>query len=196
MGVVEAALAALGFQCSAAEIRRDRESVSRGWATRRPHFCFAGHTDVVPPGDAAPWRHDPFAGEVAGGTLYGRGAADMKGGDRRLRRRRRAQAAPPDGNPRARSRLLITGDEEGDADRRHRESAGVDEGAKANCIDHCLVGEPTSAAQSGDMIKIGRRGSMTRARAREWHAGACRLSAPRAQSHSGAGRVRAPAHRF
>jgi succinyl-diaminopimelate desuccinylase len=123
-----------------------------------PHFVFAGHTDVVPPGDAAKWMHPPFAAEVADGTLYGRGAVDMKGAvacaltatldyleDHRK----------PDGS----ISFLITGDEEGTAvngtvkllewaaERGHR-------------FDHCVLGEPSNAAAIGDTIKVGRRGSL------------------------------------
>lgn len=121
-----------------------------------PHFAFAGHTDVVPPG--AHWRHEPFAAVIEDGVLFGRGAVDMKGAiaafvaalaARRL-------AGKPDGTV----SVLITGDEEADAldgTRRILERL-----AAANTMpDMCLVGEPTSQAVLGDTVKIGRRGSLS-----------------------------------
>ncbi|MEQ9349987.1 MAG: succinyl-diaminopimelate desuccinylase, partial [Alphaproteobacteria bacterium] len=124
------------------------------------HFCFAGHLDVVPPGDTAAWTHDPFAGAIIDDVLHGRGAADMKGAvaafvagfDRW--RSARASDAPP-----ACVSLLITGDEEGPA------VNGTDRvldwmAAHDQSPDACLVGEPTNPHHMGEMIKIGRRGSL------------------------------------
>jgi succinyl-diaminopimelate desuccinylase len=119
------------------------------------HLVFAGHTDVVPPGDEGRWRHPPFAGEIADGFLYGRGAVDMKGGIACFLAAalgRVAGAAP------GKLSLLVTGDEEGPS---------VNGTAKllawALAQDHrfdaALVGEPTCRERIGDMIKIGRRGS-------------------------------------
>ncbi|MCC6983528.1 MAG: succinyl-diaminopimelate desuccinylase [Bauldia sp.] len=124
-----------------------------------PHFVFAGHTDVVPAGDEAGWTHPPFAGEIANGRLYGRGAVDMKGSVAAF------AAAALDflrggGLRRGTLSFLITGDEEGQAvngtarllrwaaDRGHR-------------FDACVVGEPTSVQALGDAIKVGRRGSLS-----------------------------------
>jgi succinyl-diaminopimelate desuccinylase len=123
----------------------------------RPNLCFAGHTDVVPPGEAANWARPPFSGAVEAGVLYGRGAADMKGAVGAF-----AAAAGrvlARGAIRGAISLLITGDEEGIAEDGTR--AVVDAlAAEGEAIDHCIVGEPTSQAALGDMIKIGRRGSL------------------------------------
>jgi succinyl-diaminopimelate desuccinylase len=121
-----------------------------------PHICFAGHTDVVPPG-AAQWRHEPFGAELRDGVLYGRGACDMKGGIAAF-----ASAAArhlADGAGRGSISLLITGDEEGDAvDGTVRVLDWMQQHGQVP--DFCIVGEPTCVARLGDMIKIGRRGSM------------------------------------
>jgi succinyl-diaminopimelate desuccinylase len=123
-----------------------------------PHLIFAGHTDVVPPGDLARWRFDPFSGEIADGMIFGRGAADMKGGVAAF------AAAMLDyiqrsGAPRGSLSLLITGDEEGPA------INGTVKllqwaAARGERFSHCIVGEPTNPNALGDMIKIGRRGSL------------------------------------
>ena len=152
MDVVEAALSELGFRC-----RRMRfgeiENLYARRGTAGPNLCFAGHTDVVPPGDIAAWRDPPFEGGIADGQLYGRGAADMKGAIA-------AFIAAADA-PQALGSLslLITGDEEGEA----IDGTGrVVEALKADGerIDHCVLGEPSSAAVLGDQMKIGRRGSL------------------------------------
>ncbi len=121
-----------------------------------PHFCFAGHTDVVPVGGA--WRHDPFGGTVQDGVLYGRGACDMKGAIAAFV----AAAAGHLGSkrPAGSISLLITGDEEGDAvDGTARVLEWMD--ANGQIPDICLVGEPTNPSLLGELIKIGRRGSLT-----------------------------------
>jgi succinyl-diaminopimelate desuccinylase len=123
-----------------------------------PHFVFAGHTDVVPPGDEAAWSHPAFGGEIADGALYGRGAVDMKGGIAC------AVAATLDhlaaaGKPKGSISFLITGDEE---------SVAVNGTVKllkwaaerGEVFDHCLLGEPSNVAAVGDTIKVGRRGSL------------------------------------
>lgn len=125
-----------------------------------PCLAFAGHTDVVPPGDASAWTHDPFAGVIADGRLYGRGACDMKGGIAAF------VAAALDhldryGTPsHSRIALLITGDEEGPAVNGTVKLLdwAVQRGAR---FDACVVGEPTNPEALGDMVKIGRRGSLT-----------------------------------
>ena len=121
--------------------------------TGSPHICFAGHTDVVPVG-AANWRTDPFGGEVRDGILYGRGACDMKGGIAAFVAAV-AQHGPPNGS----ISLLITGDEEGVAT---DGTVRVLEWMAANdqIPDFCIVGEPTCPVKLGDMVKIGRRGSL------------------------------------
>jgi len=124
----------------------------------RPHFVFAGHTDVVPPGDESRWRHPPFAGEIADDKLYGRGAADMKGAIAAF------AAAAFDfiakGKPKGAISLLITGDEEGPA---VNGTAKLLQWAKARGekFDHAVVGEPTGIKRVGDTIKTGRRGSLS-----------------------------------
>ncbi len=117
-----------------------------------PHFCFAGHTDVVPAGDG--WSREPFAAEVRDGVLYGRGAADMKSAIAAF-----VAAVARTGAPRGSISLLITGDEEGAA---VNGTVKVLDWLKARGekIDHCIVGEPTSVARTGDTLKIGRRGSI------------------------------------
>jgi succinyl-diaminopimelate desuccinylase len=121
-----------------------------------PHFCFAGHTDVVPPGGQ--WQHDPFGGIVEGGELYGRGACDMKGAIAAFvaAAATHLRAGPPRGS----ISLLITGDEEGDAtDGTVRVLEWMH--AQGHIPDCCLVGEPTNPGTLGEVIKIGRRGSLT-----------------------------------
>jgi succinyl-diaminopimelate desuccinylase len=120
-----------------------------------PHFCFAGHTDVVPPGGA--WRHGAFAGDVEGGVLYGRGACDMKGAIAAFVTA--VKTIIEDREPSGSISLLITGDEEGQAT---NGTVRVLEwmAARGEIPDMCLVGEPTNPAALGDAIKIGRRGSL------------------------------------
>jgi succinyl-diaminopimelate desuccinylase len=156
MDILQDVLTELGFAC-----RRLRfgeiENLYARHGTQRPNFCFAGHTDVVPPGEAADWRADPFEARIEEGILYGRGAADMKGSIAAFVAA--AAEALADGAVKGSLSLLITGDEEGEAVCGTK--AVVETLAREDeAIDHCLVGEPTSAAQLGDMIKIGRRGSL------------------------------------
>jgi succinyl-diaminopimelate desuccinylase len=123
-----------------------------------PHLVFAGHTDVVPPGDLTRWRFDPFSGEIAEGMIFGRGAADMKGGVAAF-----AAAAlgyvSHSGQPKGALSLLITGDEEGPAVNGTVKLLqwAADRGER---FSHCIVGEPTNPNALGEMIKIGRRGSL------------------------------------
>jgi succinyl-diaminopimelate desuccinylase len=153
--VLAAALEALGFR-----VTRLRYGVVENLFARigdaGPHFCFAGHTDVVPAG-AEGWRHDPFGGEIAEGVLYGRGACDMKGGVAAFVA---AAASYLQGGPPAGSiSLLITGDEEGVAtDGTVRVLDWMAE--QKQVPDFCLVGEPTCPVRLGDVVKIGRRGSL------------------------------------
>ncbi len=124
-----------------------------------PVFVIAGHTDVVPVGDAAAWTRDPFGGEIVDGTLYGRGACDMKGG---LAAMIAGALRFSRDNPEAQGSIafLITGDEEGPA---VNGTVKLLEWAhqRGERFDHCLLGEPTNPATMSDMIKIGRRGSLT-----------------------------------
>nr|WP_243446106.1 succinyl-diaminopimelate desuccinylase [Polymorphobacter fuscus] len=121
-----------------------------------PHFAFAGHTDVVPVGNPAAWSVDPFAATIADGRLIGRGANDMKSAIAAFVAAAAAHVAR--GAP-GRLSLVITGDEEGPAS---FGTAPMLEWLEANALvpDLCLVGEPTSARRLGDMIKVGRRGSI------------------------------------
>jgi len=124
-----------------------------------PHIVFAGHTDVVPPGDETRWRHRPFAGEVAGGVLYGRGAVDMKGGVACALAAAIDYVATKGGKPKGSISFLLTGDEEGIA------VNGTIKllkwaAARGEKFDHCILGEPTNPKRLGDMVKIGRRGSL------------------------------------
>jgi succinyl-diaminopimelate desuccinylase len=161
---LEQTLASLGFRCERMDFSQaGTDDVANLYArigTSGRHFCFAGHSDVVPVGDLSSWTIGPFSAELADGYLFGRGAADMKG----------AIAAFTDAATRflgKRGRdfggsisLLITGDEEGPA------VNGTVKMLKrlaerGETIDACVVGEPTSSKRFGDMMKIGRRGSMT-----------------------------------
>jgi len=124
-----------------------------------PCLLFAGHTDVVPTGEPARWRFDPFAGEVADGYLWGRGAVDMKGGIAASVAATLAHLAAQ-GEPDGSIAFLITGDEEGPA---VNGTVKLLDWARARgeTFDHCILGEPTNPDALGDMIKIGRRGSLT-----------------------------------
>lgn len=155
IALLERTLAPLGFSCTRIS-RGGVENLHARWGDAAPVFAFAGHTDVVPVGDRAAWRHDPFGGEIVDGVLWGRGATDMKSGVAAfVAAASEFVAQGPNGS----ITLLITGDEEGDATdgttaildwmREHGQSA-----------DFCLVGEPTSVTDLGDVAKIGRRGSM------------------------------------
>ncbi|MEA1831752.1 succinyl-diaminopimelate desuccinylase [Methylobacterium durans] len=128
--------------------------------TAGPCLLLAGHTDVVPPGETSAWRHGPFAGDVADGILYGRGAVDMKGGLACLLAATLdllAARGPAFGGSIA---FLITGDEEGPAVNGTVKLLTWAR-ARGERFDHCLLGEPTNPSRLGEMIKIGRRGSLT-----------------------------------
>lgn len=159
LSIVSDALSAAGFSC----IRVDRGAVGNLFARwgQKGHprtFGFNGHTDVVPVGNKSDWTHPPFGAEEVGGMLYGRGTTDMKSGVAAFVAAAidLVRNAPPEGA----IILAITGDEEGDAT----------DGTRA-LLDHmqetgetmsaCLVGEPTCPNRMGEMIKIGRRGSMS-----------------------------------
>jgi succinyl-diaminopimelate desuccinylase len=127
--------------------------------SKAPHLVFAGHTDVVPPGDEARWSHPPFAGEIADGRLFGRGAVDMKGGIACALAAALDHVAARNGELVGSLSFLITGDEEGIAVNGTTKLLqwAADRGER---FDHCILGEPSSAAEVGDTIKIGRRGSL------------------------------------
>ena len=140
--------------------RGDTSNLFARWGgqTNGRTFGFNGHTDVVPVGDIAAWSVDPFGAEVKDGFMYGRGSTDMKSGVAAFAAAAIdfVAASPPNGS----IVLTITGDEEGDAtDGTVALLDWMD--ANGEKIDHCLVGEPTCPNTMGDMMKIGRRGSMT-----------------------------------
>lgn len=161
LAVLERALTPLGFRCQRLRFEEEgTEGVENLYArlgTEAPNFGFAGHTDVVPVGDAAAWTSDPFGAEIRDGVLYGRGAADMKAAIAAFVAAcaRVLEGGPPKGS----ISLLITGDEEGVSINGTRKMLAWMR-AQEEQLDHCLVGEPTAAACSGDTVKIGRRGSM------------------------------------
>ncbi len=157
--LLETVLSANGFTCTRIERGGIHNLFARWGAGKNGRtFGFNGHTDVVPVGDAAAWTVDPFGAEIRDGFMYGRGATDMKSGVAAF-----VAAAidfvtdtPPDGS----IVITITGDEEGDA---LDGTTAILDWMRANgeTMDHCLVGEPTSPDTMGQMMKIGRRGSLT-----------------------------------
>ncbi|HXP30472.1 MAG TPA: succinyl-diaminopimelate desuccinylase [Stellaceae bacterium] len=161
--LLAAALEGLGFTCHAVEFTEPGSDPVLNLYARLGdggrNFCFAGHTDVVPPGSLESWTVDPFAGAIMDGRLYGRGAADMKGAIACF-----AAAAARFIAERGRDfggslSLLITGDEEGVAINGTRKLLDWVK-ARGERLDLCIVGEPTSLRVLGDSIKIGRRGSL------------------------------------
>jgi succinyl-diaminopimelate desuccinylase len=157
LDIIAARLATLGFENE----RMDHEQVSNLWARRghaTPLFCFAGHTDVVPPGPTDAWRNPPFDPRVLDGSLFGRGSADMKGAlAAMVCACERFFADHPDA--RGSVAFLLTSDEEGPAVHGTRQVVENLE-ARGIKIDYCLVGEPSSAKHLGDTLRIGRRGSL------------------------------------
>ena len=163
LGVIENVLKPVGFDVhrvtfaepGTAPVENLYARIGRG----RPHLVFAGHTDVVPPGEQAKWTHPPFAGEIADGTLYGRGAVDMKGAVACALAAALDHLAARGGKPKGSISFLITGDEE---------SIAVNGTVKllkwaaerGEAFDHCILGEPSNVATLGDTIKVGRRGSL------------------------------------
>ncbi len=137
----------------------DIENLYARLGSEAPHLMFAGHTDVVPVGDEAAWTHPPFAAEIADGELFGRGAVDMKGGIACFVAAI-ARHIEKHGMPKGSVSFLITGDEEGPAVNGTTKLLqwAADKG---ETWDACLVGEPTNPDMLGDMIKIGRRGSLS-----------------------------------
>jgi len=162
LSYLEKLLANHGFECHRLKFSDkntpDVDNLYARWGKGAPHLCFAGHTDVVPAGDPGAWSCDPFGGEIRDGNIYGRGAADMKGSIAAfvaaaldfLKKRRPAGSLS----------FLLTGDEEGPAINGTRKVLEWLE-KRGEKIDFCLVGEPTSRETLGDMMKIGRRGTLT-----------------------------------
>ena len=161
--LLENTLSAQGFVCQRLIFKEkgtpDVENLFARFGTGTPHFCFAGHTDVVPAGRAEDWSHGPFAADIADGFIFGRGATDMKGPVAAF-----ASAAigfvKTAGKFKGSISFLITGDEEGPA---INGTVKVLQWMKDNghLPDHCLVGEPSCVEKLGDTIKIGRRGSLS-----------------------------------
>ena len=159
---LQAALEGLGFRCTRLPFSEvgtpDIDNLYARLGTAAPHFCFAGHTDVVPVGNREGWSVDPFGAVIANGQLYGRGASDMKGAiacfTSAVARILKARGTLPGSVS-----LLITGDEEGPSINGTKKvlEALREEGEQ---LTHCLVGEPTNPIKLGDMAKIGRRGSL------------------------------------
>ena len=136
----------------------DIENLYARIGTGRPHLMFAGHTDVVPPGEEKAWTHPPFAGAVADGKLFGRGAVDMKGGIACALAAVLDHLAANGGQPKGSISFLITGDEESVAINGTIKllAWAAERGEK---FDHCILSEPSNVETVGDTIKIGRRGS-------------------------------------
>jgi succinyl-diaminopimelate desuccinylase len=164
LAVVAEALESLGFACHRLVFGGDGSDAVHNLYARRgagqPNLCFAGHTDVVPAGTSEAWSFEPFGGELRDGALCGRGAVDMKGAIAAFvvatRRFLDERGSGFEGS----ISFLITGDEEGAAV--NGTTKVLDWLAqRGETLDACLVGEPTSASVLGDMIKIGRRGSLT-----------------------------------
>jgi succinyl-diaminopimelate desuccinylase len=156
MDVVEATLKGLGFSCRRMKFG-EIENLYARYGAARPNLCFAGHTDVVPVGDAAAWSREAFAADIVDDILIGRGAVDMKSAIAAFAAATAKAIAA--GQVTGSISFLITGDEEGVAT--HGTKMVVEAlAAEGEIIDHCVVGEPTSAETFGDMVKIGRRGSI------------------------------------
>ena len=163
LGLIEGVLEVAGFEVHRVTFAEPgTEPVENLYArigSAAPHLVFAGHTDVVPPGDPARWSHPPFAGELVDGTLYGRGAVDMKGAVACALAAALDHLVARGGRPQGSISFLITGDEE---------SVAVNGTVKllqwaaerGAAFDHCILGEPSNAAAIGDTIKVGRRGSL------------------------------------
>ncbi|MXN66396.1 succinyl-diaminopimelate desuccinylase [Stappia sp. GBMRC 2046] len=161
---LEKTLGAAGFSVSrpvfSDEGTPDVENLFATIGSGSPHFVFAGHTDVVPPGDEAKWSAPPFSGEIRDGEMIGRGAADMKGGVAAFAAAALEFVSQRGADFGGTISFLISGDEEGPA---VNGTVKLLEWAKAegHTFDACIVGEPTNPDKLGDAIKVGRRGSLT-----------------------------------
>ena len=162
LDLLEKVLTEIGFTCTRLPFQEpDTARVDNLYARlgdAAPHICFAGHTDVVPVGAADNWQKDPFSGEISDDKLWGRGAADMKGAIAAFVAAT-ADYLSQNGKPKGSISLLITGDEEGPS------VNGTIKmldwlSTQQEVIDDCIVGEPTNPETLGEMIKIGRRGSV------------------------------------
>lgn len=172
LGVLERALNAVGFTCHRVTFSEpgtaDVDNLYARIGTEGPHITFAGHTDVVPPGDESAWSVGPFSGEVKDGFLHGRGAVDMKGGIACSVAAVLEHLAANGGKPRAEGpksgsgsiSFLITGDEE-DVSINGTIKLLKWAAERGERFDHCVLGEPSNVETLGDTIKIGRRGSQS-----------------------------------
>jgi succinyl-diaminopimelate desuccinylase len=163
LALIEAALKGAGFEVHRVTFAQPGtlpvENLYARIGSTDPHLVFAGHTDVVPPGEQAKWTHPPFAGEITANTLYGRGAVDMKGAIACAIAAALDHLAARGGEPKGSISFLITGDEEGIA---VNGTVKLLEWARerGQNFDHCILGEPSNSDAMGDTIKIGRRGSL------------------------------------
>jgi len=161
--LVEDVLKGAGFNCHRMTFSdtdtADVENLYARIGTAGPNLCFAGHTDVVPPGDDAAWTLPPFAAEIRDGVLYGRGAVDMKGAIACFMVAALRYLDATGGKPKGSLSFLITGDEEGES---VNGTIKVINWLKerGEVLDACVVGEPSSRRDLGDEIKIGRRGTL------------------------------------
>lgn len=162
LDVLQEALEQLEFKCERFIFEQEGyekvDNLYARYGDQSPNICFAGHTDVVPPGNEGDWQFGPFVPKIADGKLYGRGASDMKCAIACF-----VEAAAyiiENKDFKGSISFLITGDEEGVSVNGTKKllKAIYDKGEK---IDACIVGEPTSVEEIGDMVKIGRRGSIT-----------------------------------
>jgi succinyl-diaminopimelate desuccinylase len=169
LGIVASRLERLGFACHPLTFAENGPNGEKTepvanlyarWGDGRPNLCFAGHTDVVPTGAADQWSFDPFGAALRDGVLCGRGAVDMKGAIAAFIAAAERFIATRGPDFAGSISLLITGDEEGVAVNGTKKVLDWLK-SRGEALDACLVGEPTSATELGDMIKIGRRGSMT-----------------------------------
>ncbi len=168
LGVLEKLLGDAGFEVHRVTFSEpgaaDIDNLYARIGTGAPHITFAGHTDVVPPGDDAAWTHGAFAGDVKDGMLYGRGAVDMKGGIACSVAATLEYLAANGGKPQKSGKgsisFLITGDEE-DIAVNGTVKLLKWAAARGEKFDHCVLGEPSNVNEMGDCIKTGRRGSLT-----------------------------------
>jgi succinyl-diaminopimelate desuccinylase len=161
--VLKTALEGLGFDCELVTFSDDGtpdvQNLYARFGNAGPNFCFAGHTDVVPVGDEDAWVVDPFGGEIKDGTLFGRGAVDMKSAIGCFADAASQFLAARNGDFDGSISFLITGDEEGPAINGTKKLLAWAQD-KGESWDACVVGEPTNPKDMGEMIKIGRRGSL------------------------------------
>ncbi len=163
LGELERVLGAAGFRCARVTFSElgtpDVENLYAAIGEGRPCLALAGHTDVVPPGDESAWRVPPFSGAIRDGMVWGRGAVDMKGGIACFTAAA-VNYVRRNGPPKGSLSFLVSGDEEGPAVNGTPKLLAW-AAARGARFDHCILGEPTSAAEPGDVLKVGRRGSLT-----------------------------------